>query len=338
MNDAWSGDLTADSEGQLRRNVSTLFMCGMLKICLQRRQSPILFEGDQKCVTVSTMGCRLSQSLSWPSHPSPQPQCSSLPLFPSHLISTGSTGRINLMTFNNTYEMGPWYSSMSGDGETCKILVGPDCYGEEGGVKDTMTPQIHMAMIIACIHLAAVPFNFLRKISVLYPLDPLSLPQARLGSFNAFKLRIFTAACFFRAVIITHNSLDKIGSKIIVISQLIECFARASCCRMACLLFDMTIYVQQFVENRQWMNHEIALGQHMDKTGYRKEAAVKIEKANALKLPSYLNTAPTEAGFPRLHPKLPRWSTWSPWPPCCSLRRSIQLVWPGMLRTFYRVW
>ena len=50
----------------------------------------------------------------------------------------------------------------------------------------------------------------------------------------------------------------------------------------------MTIYVQQFVKNRQWMNHEIALGQHMDKTGYRKEAAVKIEKANALKLPSYL--------------------------------------------------
>ena len=78
---------------------------------------------------------------------------------------------------------------------------------------------------------------------------------------------------------------------------------------MACLLFDMTIYVQQFVKNRQWMNHEIALGQHMDKTGYRKEAAVKIEKANALKLPSYLNTAPTEACFPRLHPKLPRWST-----------------------------
>ena len=86
---------------------------------------------------------------------------------------------------------------MSGDGETCKILVGPDCYGEEGGVKDTMTPQIHMAMIIACIHLAAVPFNFLRKISVLYPLDPLSLPQARLASFDAFTLCIFTAACFF---------------------------------------------------------------------------------------------------------------------------------------------
>ena len=195
------------------------------------------------------------------------------------------------MTFDNTYEIGPWYSSMSGDWETCKILVGPDCYGEEGGVKDTMTPQIHMAMIIACIHLAAVPFNFLRKISVLYPLDPLSLPQARLGSFNAFTLRIFTAACFFWAVIITHNSLDKIGSKIIVISQLIECFARASCCRMACLLFDMTIYVQQFVKNRQWINYEIAWGQHIDKTAYRKEAAIKIAKSNALKLPSYLITS-----------------------------------------------
>ena len=148
-----------------------------------------------------------------------------------------------------------------------------------------------MAMIIACIHIAAIPLNFLRIISVLYPLDPLSLPQARLGSFDAFTLRIFTAACFFWAVIITYNSLDKIRSKIAVISQLIECFARASCCRMACLLFDMTIYVQQFVRNRQWINYDIAWGQHMDKTAYRKEEAIKIAKANVLKLPSYLITS-----------------------------------------------
>ena len=86
---------------------------------------------------------------------------------------------------------------MSGDWETCKILVGPDCYREEGVIKETMTPQIQMTIIIACIPLAPIPFNFLRKISVTYPLDPLSLPQARLGSFDAFTLRIFTAACFF---------------------------------------------------------------------------------------------------------------------------------------------